>query len=390
MFTSAKIKATRGNGADFYVQHLSNNDYYSEHDKIVGRWKGSLCETFGLDGKAVDEKEFLLFQQNLNPSDGSKLTQRNKSDAVRFFDFQCSAQKSVSIMSLFDERLIDAHREAVDLGMTELEKLASVRVRSGDDAGSKKCAFTGNIIYAQYHHDNSRMLDPQLHAHNVIVNVTKDADGKFRALEPLEMCRAIRYAGKSYQNAMARACVRLGYDIEYQRSDKGEITGFEIKGVPQEVIERCSKRREQIDKAIEGFVAQHGRQPTFQEINNLTILTRRRKMLEKTEEEVRDYKMSMFSDEEKHSFQALSRRAFSRGAIRLNHVSPELASSQLQKIVEQLFEREGVIQQDKLLAEVQNQNLGYTELPVLKEALMKLPGLVSLDSPQANPYITTE
>ena len=67
-----------------------------------------------------------------------------------------------------------------------------------------------------------------------------------------------------------------------------------------------------------------------------------------------------------------------------------MASSQLQKIVEQLFEREGVIQQDKLLAEVQNQNLGYTELPVLKAALMKLPGLVSLNSPQANPYITTE
>jgi len=58
MFSSARIRANRGKGADFYAQHLSNNDYYSEHDKIVGQWKGSLCETFGLTGKAVDQKVF--------------------------------------------------------------------------------------------------------------------------------------------------------------------------------------------------------------------------------------------------------------------------------------------------------------------------------------------
>ena len=35
LFTAAKIKATRGKGADFYQQHLSNNDYYSEHDRVA-------------------------------------------------------------------------------------------------------------------------------------------------------------------------------------------------------------------------------------------------------------------------------------------------------------------------------------------------------------------
>ena len=30
LFTAASIKATRGRGADFYRQHLANNDYYSE------------------------------------------------------------------------------------------------------------------------------------------------------------------------------------------------------------------------------------------------------------------------------------------------------------------------------------------------------------------------
>ena len=47
------------------------------------------------------------------------------------------------------------------------------------------------------------MLDPQLHTHNVIVNVTQERDGSFKALDPSQMFKAIRYAGKSYQNELA-------------------------------------------------------------------------------------------------------------------------------------------------------------------------------------------
>ncbi len=43
-----------------------------------------------------------------------------------FFDFQVAAPKSVSIMSMFDKRLLEAHREAVDTAMGELENLAAV------------------------------------------------------------------------------------------------------------------------------------------------------------------------------------------------------------------------------------------------------------------------
>ena len=41
-----------------------------------------------------------------------------------------------------------------------------------------------------------RLLDPQLHTHNVIVNVTQESDGSFKALDATEMYRAIRYAGE--------------------------------------------------------------------------------------------------------------------------------------------------------------------------------------------------
>ena len=390
LFTAAKIKATHGKGADFYRQHLANNDYYSEHDRVEGHWRGSLASVFGLENESVAQDVFSLFQQNLNPSSKQKLTPRNNPNSVRFYDFQCSAQKSVSVMSLFDSRLVEAHRKAVEVGMRELERFAAVRIRKGDNFATKNFAYTDKIVYAQYHHDTSRLLDPQLHTHNVIVNVTQEENGSFKALDASEMYRAIRYAGKSYQNALAQECIRLGYDIEMKRSDKGEITGFEIKGVSEDVLKRCSRRREQIDKEIEKFVATKGRQPTPDEVKLMTLLTRGRKMLEKTTDQVTAFKMSLFTEEERSNFRSMASEAEQLSFLMPPRPGRETPEQQIRKVVEQLFERNGVLRWDVLLAEVQNQNLGETDLATLHAAIEKIPGLVNLGKPAVNPYFTTE
>ncbi len=388
LFTAAKIKAAHGKGADFYQNHLSCNDYYSEHEKIDGRWKGNLAQAFGLSDQAVERDVFSLFQQNLNPAPHAKPTPRNNPNSVRFYDFQCSAQKSVSVMSLFDPRLVEAHRRAVEVGMKELERFAAVRIRKGDNAATTSFAYTGNFIYAQYHHDSSRLLDPQLHTHNVVVNVTQDADGHFMVLDASEMYRAIRYAGKSYQNALARECMELGYQLETKRSDKGIITGFEIRGVSGEILKRHSRRREQIDKAIEKFVSVKGRQPTPDEIKTMTLLSRSRKMLEKSDREVREFKFSLLKKAEKEQLWALAERA-ERGR-KFNAADRESPAQQIRKVAEQMFERSGVLRRDALLAEVQNQNLGFSTLDELHQALNSIPEPVNLNKPAVNPYFTTE
>ena len=101
MFTCARIKATRGKGADFYRQHLSCNDYYSEHEVVKGVWHGTLADDFQLSGKDVSQSVFSAFQQNIDPVSGSKLTARNVENAVRFYDFQCSAQKPMFARTCF-------------------------------------------------------------------------------------------------------------------------------------------------------------------------------------------------------------------------------------------------------------------------------------------------
>ena len=384
MFTAASIKATRGKGADFYRQHLANNDYYSEDGRVEGIWRGSLASAFHLDGAIVQPEVFSLFQQNLHPESRLKLTPRNNPHAVRFYDFQCSAQKSVSVMSLFDSRLVEAHRKAVEIGMRELERFAAVRIRKGESYATKNFEFTGKFIYAQYHHDNSRMLDPQLHTHNVIVNVTQEGSGSFKALDPSQMFKAIRYAGKSYQNALACECRRLGYALEMKRNAKGEITGFEIAGVPEEVLIRCSQRRQQIEKGIAEFYEKNQRYPTAKEIKAITLMTRSRKMLERTEQQVHEHKLSLLTDEERSRFTDMAYEAEQMSFLLPSRPIQETPEQQIRKVAEQLFERNAVLREDALLAEIQNQNLGNCNLDELRKTLDCVPGLVNLSRPSGN------
>ncbi len=105
MFTMAKIR----NGSTYLSHHLSANDYYAEGEKVRGRWVGRGSEMLGL-GNEVMPEQFEALRSNQQPDTGNPLTPRTKGDRVAFFDFQCSAQKSVSIMAMLagDERLRSA------------------------------------------------------------------------------------------------------------------------------------------------------------------------------------------------------------------------------------------------------------------------------------------
>ncbi len=68
---------------------------------------------------------------------------------------------------------------------------------------------------------------------------------------------------------MARSGQQLGYAIRHVRQN-GEITGFEIEGVSDSLCERFSKRREEIERQIEKFEEEQGREPTVKEIALIT------------------------------------------------------------------------------------------------------------------------
>ena len=385
MFNMTKIRASNASGKSFYANHLSSNDYYSEHEKITGHWRGELADVFGLRDEEVTGDVFSLFQKNINPKTFGRLTQKTMKKGPRFFDFQVAAPKSVSVMSLFDERLASAHQVAAREAMAELEKLAAVRVRDGENVRTNNYETTGKLVYAEFMHDTSRELDPQLHTHHVVCNVTRSHDGKFKALETLEMCRAIRYAGKVYHNALARHCRELGYEIVPAYDRKGNITWFDLKCVSREILERYSKRRKQIEEAEARFVAEHGRNPTLPENNAISNSTRSAKLLNSSRAAVLEYQLGQLSSQEEEALASAVHAAETRGK-RAFLLDQERLSHEIRQVMDELFERESVLKRDKLLAEILNRNLGSVDLTELKSALTSIRELVNLGGEAANPY----
>ena len=389
MFNMTKIRASNGVGKSFYANHLGANDYYSESEKIEGHWKGTLVHDFDLLEKKVELEAFSLFQKGINPLRGGKLTQRRVSGGPRFFDFQVAAPKSVSIMSMFDDRLLKAHQEAVDSAMCELENLAAVRLRTGENARTNNFEMTGQFIYGQFHHDASRALDPQLHTHNVVVNVTQAADGKYKALESVEMCRAIRYIGKVYHNKLSELCLELGYDLENHYDENGRIVWKDIKGIPEEIMDLYSKRRRQIEELESEFLAEHGRKPTLNENNQLSMSSRASKLKTATSDEVRRYQLSQLSPEQK---QLLYRKAdqVKWSQAQKRWINPEDVQKALREAMLVLFERQSVVKLDKVFAEALNQHLGEFPLEMLKEEVKNLPELKDLGGLKGNPWVSPQ
>ncbi len=394
MFTRAKIY----NGATYLKNHLRANDYYSKGERVSGEWVGIGSEKLGLRGEVTPE-QFEALRSNHHPLSGEQLTPRTKEsrvastreagddfrkknhrpgseteveahrlkmgpqpNRVAFYDFQCSAQKSVSIMGVLagDDRLRDAHERASRVGLKELEKFAARQTNTATIRGSE---LTGNLCGAAFTHDASRALDPQLHTHFVLANATQTASGKWFALHENGMLEAVRYAGKVYQNELAREVKALGYEVR-EVQEKGEIKGFEIKGVSQELCERFAKRREEIEKKIDQFEKDTGREPTRAEVNAITRQTRPSELKEISTAEVRKFQFGQLSAEEWSQLQkvhAEARQRVKQGAPNLE--GQEKAA--LKAAVDHLFERQSVLQRHHVLAEALNQNLGSLDLAKL-------------------------
>ncbi|CAD5479886.1 MobF family relaxase [Escherichia coli] len=151
----------------------SAGNYYTDKDNyyVLGsmgeRWAGRGAEQLGLQG-SVDKDVFTRLLEGRLP-DGADLSRmQDGSNKHRpGYDLTFSAPKSVSMMAMLggDKRLIDAHNQAVDFAVRQVEALASTRVMTD---GQSETVLTGNLVMALFNHDTSRDQEPQLHTHAVV------------------------------------------------------------------------------------------------------------------------------------------------------------------------------------------------------------------------------
>ncbi|MBH2766566.1 conjugative transfer relaxase/helicase TraI [Serratia marcescens] len=232
-------------------------DYYTHQDNyyVLGsmdeRWVGQGAEALGLSGK-VDVKDFVAVLEGKLP-DGSDLTRMvgGENKHRPGYDLTFSAPKGISVLAMLggDKRLIAAHNHAVEVAVREVEKLASTRVMT---EGVSETKLTGNLVVALFNHDTSRDLDPQLHTHAVVANVTQH-DGKWQTLSSdtvgktgfIESVYANQVAfGQIYRHVFRQDVEAMGYKTK----TVGPHGMWEPDNMDS-VIDVFSKRSQAIDAA---------------------------------------------------------------------------------------------------------------------------------------------
>jgi conjugative relaxase-like TrwC/TraI family protein len=346
-------------------EYLRQADYYSEGMKVEGQCFGQLCPRVGLTESAViSDEAFQRVASNHHAATGEQLTERMKDGRRAGYDAVFNAPKSVSIQAFVggDERLVSAHERAVQTALQELEASACHQDGQGMN---KRYVASGKIAAAVFRHGESRALDPHLHSHAFIFNVTQKDSGRLMALESSVIFERTRYFTEVYRNALARQVQQLGYTIE--RRDHG----FELAGVSPELLVRFSKRAQQRDAAIAVREAELGRELTRDEIAILVRENREKKQYEHTPAEVRQRQLAQVSDSEIAQLRALRPPGPSCGVTYT--VTPGEA---LGRAVEHVFERRTVVPLHELTAEVIRQCYGQCSLRDVKETIAHGRGLL--------------
>jgi len=75
---SPKTQYSLKNAKEYFSEHLSTGDYYSEGHTTHGEWLGQGSRQLGLKAQ-VRQAEFLALCENLHPITGERLTQRSLS-----------------------------------------------------------------------------------------------------------------------------------------------------------------------------------------------------------------------------------------------------------------------------------------------------------------------
>jgi len=262
----SKIKSTSG-----IVDYFAKEDYYlpgdPDHQKCTS-WYGSGAKELGLEGVVNSEESKNILEgrlpngQVIGVQKGSKIVH----DPGRQFSF--SAPKSVSIISLVygDERLIEAHNQAVRNTLDEIEKnYLKTRFKKN---GEIIIEATGRMVATTIKHELSRDLDPQLHTHVLIANLTSDDKGKWRTAFFDEIFDNHKFLGLIYRSELAKLVKELGYDIQ----QTGKECLFEIKGVPNELLKLFSKRSETIRSVAD-------KNATSAELERIAVRTRKNKIV---------------------------------------------------------------------------------------------------------------
>ena len=232
------------------VSYYEKDGYYAKDDpehRDASFWQGGAARDAGLRGHVLpDEFEDVL--AGWVPGTETRLgrLREGEHDHRPGWDITFSAPKSVSLEGLVigDRRAIRAHDDAVRATLQWIET-DLLQTRGWDPITRQRPRVAADgMIVAGFRHLASRSGDPQLHTHCVLANMTRNAAGDWRSVEPTKLLRGKKLIGAYYRNELARRLQSLGMAVT--PTMVGEVPGFELAGYGKSFLDAFSGRRAEI------------------------------------------------------------------------------------------------------------------------------------------------
>ncbi len=157
-------------------------------------WHGQAAAALGLAGRKVSAGMFEALLQGHVPGTDIRLGRKrdDRHEHRPSFDITFSASKSVSLAALLptdkhprgDRGVLRCHDEAMKAALDWIEE-TMLETRGYDPATGRRPRVKGHgMAAALFRHIASRNLDPQLHTHAVVANMTRDGEGRWKSVEP--------------------------------------------------------------------------------------------------------------------------------------------------------------------------------------------------------------
>ena len=216
MLSVATLKSA-AQASNYYQQ----GDYYTKDEQEKNsQWFGKGAHKLGLEGTADADTFKKMLEGKLPNGEEMHKGYNAKGEPLHRpgYDLTFSAVKSASILALIggDENIVDAHQGAVVATLKHIEKEACARVKVN---GTVEQQLSQNLVGASFLHKASRLLDPNIHTHCVIFNMTEIAD-KWRSLYGDDYYTLKKSLGLHYRMEFAQRLIKLGYELE-QTSNEG-------------------------------------------------------------------------------------------------------------------------------------------------------------------------
>lgn len=258
----------------------SADDYYSK-DGTAMQWQGNGADSLGLEGEVQQERFRSLLDGRIDES--TKIQRGSSGGAYKErlgYDLTFSAPKGVSLQALVhgDQAIVAAHDKAVAAAVREAEMLAMARTTENKKTSIEN---TNSLVVAKFRHETSRALDPDLHTHAFVLNMTQREDGQWRALTNDGIIQSAMHIGNVYKAELAKELELAGFMLRYERNGTFDLAHFS-----DHQIRQFSARSQQIEEALaakglDRMTATHA------EKNQAALATRGKKDLSVDRDELR-------------------------------------------------------------------------------------------------------